>query len=386
MRGSIAVAGSLAQRPNVGGHTWVLLQYLLGFQRLGWDVVFIDRLETEMCVDNSGQPCSVERSLNLQYFLEVMERFGLGDSFSLLCDRGKEYLGLTRTKILQRVKNSAFLLNVMGYLTDDAILAAAPRRVFLDIDPGFGQMWLDTQLHDVFAGHDDFVTIGENIGKADCGIPLCGLKWITTPQAVVLDLWPPCRGTDGGRFTTIASWRGAFGPVDYRGATYGLRVHEFRKFVELPRRSGLICEVALDIHPDEVKDLALLRANDWVLVDPRVVAGDPWTYQTYIEGSWAEFMVAKTMYVKTNSGWLSDRSICYLASGRPVLAQDTGLRQLYPVGDGLLTFTSMEEALSGAEELRRRYHYHAQAARDMAEAYFDSDIVLGRLLDALSVA
>jgi hypothetical protein len=135
-----------------------------------------------------------------------------------------------------------------------------------------------------------------------------------------------------------------------------------------------------------VNDLALLEANGWSLVDPSLVAGDPWAYREYIQGSMAEFMVAKNMYVQSNSGWLSDRSLCYLASGKPVLAQDTGFTQFYPSGEGLLSFATLEEASSGAEEISRNWVHHARAARALAETYFDSDKVLVRLLGKLGVA
>jgi hypothetical protein len=382
---TIVIAGSLAQKPRHGGHTWVFLQYLLGFRRLGWDVLFLDRLEPGMCVDEAGQPCPFEDSLNLRYFQEVLERFGLPRAFSLDYNHGERLVGLPRQQVLERTRNSAFLLNVMGFLTDEEVLSCAPRRVFLDIDPGIGQMWHDLGLHNLFRGHDDFVTIGENIGRDDCAIPACGMPWITTPQPVVLDYWRPA-DLRGGCFTSIASWRGAYGPLDYKGKTYGLRVHEFRKFASLPRLSGQPFQLALDIHPADVNDRTLLEANGWKVVDPITVAGDPAAYQKFIQGSKAEFMVAKNLYVQTNSGWFSDRSICYLASGKPVLAQDTGLKRLIPTGAGLLTFTTLEEALAGVEELSRDYARHARAARALAQEFFDSDKVLSRLLSKLAVA
>src|SRR5205814_1100316 len=142
------------------------------------------------------------------------------------------------------------------------------------------------------------------------------------------------------QFTTIGAWRGAYGPIEYKGRTYGLRAHEFRKFIELPRLSGTRFEVALDIHSAEVKDINLLKTHGWSLADPRVVARDPWAYRAYIQQSRGEFTATKGIYVHTNSGWFSERSICYLAAGRPVVAQDTGLRHLYPTGEGLLTFST----------------------------------------------
>jgi hypothetical protein len=245
-------------------------------------------------------------------------------------------------------------------------------------------MWQDLGLHALFQGHDDYVTIGEHIGRRGCTIPTCGLRWLTTRQPVVLDYWPTVE--EGGEATTsVVSWRGAYGPVEYQGKIYGLRVHEFRKFAPLPRLCRRPFQLALDIHANESKDLALLQGNGWSIVDPKVAVGNPAAYQAYIHGSKAEFMVAKNMYVQTQSGWFSDRSICYLASGKPVLAQDTGLRELYPTGVGLLTFTTLEEAVTGVEELAGAYPRHARAARALAEDYFDSNKVLPGLLSKLGI-
>jgi hypothetical protein len=382
MAEKIVFAGALAQKPKVGGLTWVHLQYVLGFRRLGFDVLFLDEVQPDVLVDATGRPSRLGESVNLNYFRDVMSGFDLSDSFALIADEGKTVIGRSRAEVLEHVKDSVCLVNVMGFLKDDEILASARRRVFLDIDPGLGQLWCELGLHDLFAGHDDFVTIGEKIGAPDSPIPDCGLTWITTPQPVVLDFWPPHPQVDG-RFTTIASWRGPYGPIEYHGRTYGLRVHEFRKFVELPRLTEASFELALDIHPDEVADLRLLAENDWSLVDPVGVAGDPFAYRSYIQRSRAEFMVAKSLYVEGNTGWFSDRSLCYLATGRPVLAQDTGFTSIYPTGDGLIAFRTTEEAVSGVEEILRDYPHHTRAARGLAETYFDSDKVLTRLLERL---
>ena len=365
MRETVVVAGSVAQKPRHGGHAWVFLQYLLGLRRLGFDVLFLDRLPRD--------PHGARR------VGEVMQRFGV--AFSLL--DGASAVGLARADVLARVRSSVFLLNVMGFVRDEDVLAAAPRRVFLDIDPGFPQMWRELGLHDAFAGHDAFVTIGENVGRADCGIPTCGLAWITTPQPVVLGEWP-ARSANGRGFTTVASWRGTYGPVVYDGKTYGLRVHEFRKFARLPRRTGRPFELALEIDPADAGDRELLAANGWSLVDPARVAGDPFAYRAYVQGSKAELMVAKNMYVETRSGWVSDRSICFLASGKPVVAQDTGLGGRYPAREGLLTFSTLDEAAAAVEEVERDYERHARAARALAEDRFDSDKVLTRLIDEVA--
>lgn len=382
MKGTIAIAGSLAQKPGHGGHSWVFLQYLLGFKRLGWRVLFLDRLEPEMCHDQSGAQCELTNSFNLKYLDEVMRAYGLEDSYALLQGRDSR-VGLPRRKVLERVRDAPFLLNVMGFLDDEEVLAAARKRVFLDIDPGFPQIWRALGLADLFKGHDQHVTIGLNMGHPECSIPTCGIDWITTAQPILLDRWPVCRSTKGAKITSVASWRGPYGPLEYKGRTYGLRVHEFRKFASLPATAGQPFELALGIDPSEKKDLALLAEYGWSLVDPLEAAGDPALYQSYIQRSKAEFMVAKNLYVDSGSGWFSDRSICYLASGKPVLAQDTGLGGHFPVREGLLLFSTLDDCCRAVEELDRNYQRHSAAARGVAEEFFDSDRVLNRLLTQL---
>jgi hypothetical protein len=382
MRDSIVIAGSLAQKPHQAGHTWQFLQYLLGFRELGWEVLFVDRLEPDMCVNGDGLPCPVEESLNLSYLAQVMAEFGLDDSWTLLCGDGSQVHGRSRAKLLERVRGAALLLNVMGFLTDEDILAAAPRRVFLDTDPGFGQMWRELGLADLFAGHDDYVTIAENIGRPDCGLPTCGVDWITTPQPVVVDLWR-CDSAPGEAFTSVGAWRGPYAPVEYEGTTYGLRVHEFRRFVDLPARTGEPFEVALSIDEGDEADRDRLVECGWRLVDPRGVASDVGAYRSYIARSRGEFMVAKNMYVDTRSGWFSDRSACYLASGRPVLAQDTGYTDDLPTGAGLFPFTTLDDAAAAVEEISAKPAEHRRAARELAEAHFDAPLVIERLLTQL---
>ena len=383
-QGSVVIGGSLAQKPHFGGLTWVFLQLLLGFRRLGWDVLFLDRLDPEMCVDVSGAHCSFESSINVRYLGQVMAEYDLKDAFAVAGEGYQRFIGLTRSQVMERVRKADFFLNVMGFFADPEIAGAARRRVFYDIDPGFTQMWHELGLADLLRGQDDFVTVGENIGHDSCSIPTCGRAWIVTRHPVVLDQWPVANTAQNGRFTDLGAWRGPTGPIEYGGETYGLRVHEFRKFVALPRLTGEQFEVAFDIHPAEVKDLALLAENNWRLVDPQTVAAGPVGYRNYLSNSQAQFMVAKGMYVQSRSGLISDRCACYLAAGKPVLAQDTGFSANYPTGAGLIAFSSLEEARAGVAEIAREYHKHTRAARAIAEEYFNSDNVLAELVAKLA--
>jgi hypothetical protein len=260
------------------------------------------------------------------------------------------------------------------------------RKAYVDLDPGFTQFWhADGTGGARLEGHDVHFTVGENIGLPGCPIPTCGLDWKAVRPPAVLEEWPVADAGDADRFTTIGAWRGAFGPVEFDGHTYSLKVHEFRKVIELPRRSRQRFEIALDIHPGDERDRAALEANGWTLVDPRATVPGPLEFRDYVQRSGAEFSVAQGIYVETSSGWFSDRTVRYLASGRPVLVQDTGFSANLPVGEGLLAFTDLDGAVRGAERIAADYEHHRRAARAVAEAHFDSDTVLSRFLEEAGI-
>ena len=383
---TIVVSGALANKPFNGGEAWVRLSWLLGLRRLGHRVCFLEEIDADTCRDAVGEPSPFACSANLHYFQDVIGQFGLAGRSALVCATGGQTWGLSMSDLTALAAEADLLVNISGHLSLPELFDRFRRKVYIDIDPGFTQFWHAAGNPGArLAGHDDFFTIGENIGAADCPIPTGGLPWRRTRQPVVLDHWPVSPDPGGGRFTTVASWRGPFGPVEFGGKTYRLKVHEFRKFLDLPRRVPAPFEVALHIHPADGKDLAALRESGWRVVDPRAVASDPLAFRRYVETSAAEFSVAQGVYVETNSGWFSDRSVRYLAAGKPVLVQDTGFSRNLPVGEGLLAFRTPDEAAAGAEKIVQHYDHHCRAARAIAEEHFDSDRILGRLLEEVGI-
>jgi hypothetical protein len=390
---TIIVSGALANKCRNGGGAWERMSWVVGLRRLGLDVYFVEQIADPACVDAGGAVTPFADCVNLAWFRSVTQWFGVADCAVLVHADDQECAGLSWPRLLEVAESAELLVNLSGHLTLEPLLSRVHRKAYVDVDPGFTQFWhADPGSGFRVGGHNFYFTIGENIGRPDCRIPVDDIPWRPIRQPVVLGDWPVIPAAETQRFTTIASWRGPFGPVSAGGRTYGLKVHEFRKVLPLPQRTDgrspgdPVFEIALDIHPGDANDLAALREHGWRLSDPSSVAGDPAAFRQYVQESGAEFSVAQGIYVDTNSGWFSDRTVRYLASGKPSLVQDTGFGRQIPVGEGLLTFRTLDEAAAGAEEIVRKYDQHSRTARAIAEEYFDSDKVLGRLLDEVGVA
>jgi hypothetical protein len=361
---SIAVAGSLAQRPGHGGHAWVFLNYLLGLRRLGHEVTFVDRLEP----DGVGE----------RWLHAVMADYGMERDCVLLTNDRE-----SREAALRRLRGTDLLIDVNGYLDDEELRAACAVTAFLDIDPAIQQMWQALGQASILGRHDLYFTVGENIGGDESAVPTCGVDWIPTRQPVVIDQWS---GADRGTgFTSLATWRGPYAPVEFDGRTYGMRVHEFRRFLELPQRVDGSFRLALDIEPADSRDLESLQSSGWKLSSPEAVAATPAHYMDFIHGSLAELSIPKEIYVASRCGWFSDRSACYLASGKPVITVDTGFSSTLPSGEGLLVVDDVETAAEACEAVLADPATHERAATEIARQHFDSDLVLGRVLDAAGI-
>jgi hypothetical protein len=380
---TIVVSGALANRPGNGGGAWVRLSWVNGLRRLGFRVHFIDVINK-----SSSDPAAAE---GWGFFFHTCSAaFGLeSDDETLVYGDGPDTFGARWATLLDIAESAELLVNIGGHLTLEPLLKRFRRTAYIDLDPGFTQFWhSDPHTNFRVPLHDSYYTIAANIGRAGCEIPVGDIPWRTMRPPVVLDDWPayPPNSTPF-RFTTVASWRGAFGPVTYGGKTYGVKAHEFRKFVSLPQRAPVAqFQLAMDIHPDDAKDVELLRTSGWTLTDPEAVARFPIMFWHYVyDSSSAEFSVAQGIYVDTNSGWFSDRTVRYLASGRPALVQDTGFSRTVPAGEGLVAFRTIEEAVLGVKRIGGDFAAHCQAARHIAEECFDSDKVLGRFLDEVGV-
>lgn len=382
------VSGALANKPFNGGEAWVRLSWILGLRRLGFDAYFVEELASGDCATEAGEPADFASSANRAWFESVVAEFGLADRAGLLYDGGRESSGLGLAELVELAAGADLLVDVSGHLTMVEILSGPRTRLYLDLDPGFTQAWhADERIEFTLGGHDHYATVGLNVGGPAWPIPSCGIEWIPTLPPVLLEEWPLCSPVPGPpRLTTIATWRSPYGPLEIGDRTMGSKHHEFRRLIELPERvPGATFELALDIHPGDSADAEALRGHGWKLVDPREVVGTPAAFREYVRGSSTEFSPAQGVYAESLSGWFSDRSAAYLASGRPAVVQRTGIAGELVPGRGLLDFGSPAEAVARVEEAVESHAEHCRAARSFAVEHLDSERVLGRLLERIGV-
>lgn len=379
----IVVSGMIAADPCQGGAAWAVLQYVLGLRGLGHDVYLVEPIPAGSIMPY-GAPLA--DSTNARYFRDIAARFDLTARAALLREDTRETIGLTYAELTRAVRDCELLINISGMLTDPVLFDAIPRRAYLDLDPAFNQLWHAVEHIDMrFEGHTHFFTVGGLIGTPACRIPACGRTWQPALQPIVLTEWPVTPGDPAAPWTTVGNWRG-YGSITFDGVLYGQKAHSFRRLLDLPSRSGAHIRPALMIHRGEKNDLAALRAHQWDLADPVEVAPTPDAYREFVRGSKGELGIAKSGYVESHCGWFSDRSVCYLASGRPVIAQDTGFGASLPTGEGLFAFSTVDEAVAAMEAADRDYARHCRRAREIAEEYFRSDLVLAALLEHAGAA
>lgn len=371
----------VAAQSGQGGAAWAVLQYVLGLKALGHEVTLVD----PAAIPPEVGAAAFESSAAAGFFRRLAADFGLEGSAALLRAGTRTTVGLSHAALVERAQRADLLINISGMLRDPALTDPILRRVFLDLDPAFNQIWHAQGIDMGFDRHTHLVTIGWNIGRPDCRVPTCGREWITTPQPVVLDRWPVADRVVHDGLTTVANWR-SYGSATHEGVFHGQKAHAWRPLFDLPRRTGMSCLPALAIHADETADLAALRDHGWQLLDPALLCGTPADYQRFVQGSWAELAIAKSGYEVSRCGWFSDRSVCYLASGRPVIAHDTGFATRLPVGEGLFAFSTVDDIVAAADAVAGDYESHCRAARDIAEEFFDAGRVLPALLDRVTAS
>jgi hypothetical protein len=380
----LVVLGMMGRSP-FGGQSWLYLNWLTGLAKLGHEVWYVE--------DDESWPydpitCTVTTDCEyaVGHVRRCLEAIGLGDrwAFRFLDGDATRTWGLSGAELDGLYRTSDAILNVVGATDMRDVHMEAPRRVYVQTDPVHSELMLargDEHTRSAFAAHDVIVSYGENYGADDCGVPLNGTRYGRTRQPIDLDLWPKSYTPDAVSFTTIGNYRTQGYDVDYAGDTYRWsKHHEWERFIELPRRVSQRFELC--VSNAEAEDRARLERHGWSISSPAEMSLDVFgAYPEFIRSSRAQFTVAKDQNVRLRSGWFSERDACYLASGKPVVAQDTGFGCALPTGEGLFAVSDVDEAAAAVEAINSDYERHCRAARAIAEEYFDAPRVAQRMLE-----
>ncbi len=369
----------VANSSEVGGHFWVYLQYALGLKRAGYDVYWLDwskRYAPER--DTAALALFLRRTAQLGFCGKVIALMAPHEHAPL---RTCTFAGALSESEAEAVFRRADLLLNFHYAADPELLARFRRTAIIDIDPGLLQHWMHYGQLKV-AAHDVWFTTGETVGLAGSRIPDCGKTWNRIRPCVSLEHWPVVFDAAPGPMTTVSSWDAGEWLEDGDG-----RLHEnnkrvtFLEYRELPRRVEQVLELAVFYHPEAADELDTLRQAGWRIRHSREVASSPEAYQAFIKHSRAEFSCAKPSCMRFQNAWVSDRTICYLASGKPAVVQHTGPSAYLPNGEGLFRFSTLDEAAAAIEALNKDYARHCRAARALAQEHFDARKVTTRILD-----
>jgi hypothetical protein len=376
----ILVLGYIVRGP-MGGMTWHHLQYFLGLYQMGHDVFFLEDSGDTIysCYDPVRNVTDQNPSFGLDYASKVFKKAGLENRWGYYDHHRQQWRGPLADTALKIIRDADLLLNLSCSNPLRSWFGDVPVRVLIDTDPVFTQIRNieDPERLHFSRQHTAFFSFGENFKQKDCLIPDDGISWKPTRQPVVLDAWPVTRGKKDAAFTTIMKWE-SYPGKEYNDQHYGMKAESFNSFMDLPEKTSSRMELAVS---DSSTPRKKLIENGWQLTSPQRVSSDPWQYQEYIHQSKAEFSIAKHGYVVAGTGWFSERSACYLASGRPVVLQDTGFSTWLKTGFGLIAFDDMHDALSAIEEVNNNYNKHCRYARELAESYFSSDQILTALIE-----
>ena len=383
----IVILGMMGRCP-FGGQTWLYLNWLRAFARLGHDVWYAED-DTVWPYHPEMNQVTDECGYATRHIASVLQKIGLEGKWAFrLADRKGASWGLDEKKLDALYRDCDLLLNVVGSTDLREEHMKARLRVYVETDPVTAELRLangDAHTREAFGNHHAIFTYGENYGQSDCGVPLNGVSYKFTRQPVDLELWPMAFDPSCTYFTTIGNYRQKGSDVQYNGQTYHWsKHHEWEKFMDLPRRASQPFELAM--MPDDPKDRELLQSHGWKLVPPLQMSLDVFgAYPDYFRRSRGEFTVAKDQNVRLRSGWFSERDACYLACGKPVVTQDTGFGRTIPTGKGLFAFTTIEEAVHAIEWINADYRRQCEAARAVAEEYLSAPKIGAAMLRDLGL-
>jgi hypothetical protein len=359
--------------PRGGGHIWVYLNWALGLRTLGCRVIWMETGLPDLPADEV-RPC-------VDALKSRLERYGLAE-YLALCSFTDE--PLPRDTVgecldLEAAAEADLLLD-LEYLIAPKLVGRFRRTALVDIDPGLVQGWIISKRLNL-AHHDVYFTTGETVGHPGSRVPDAGLQWQYTPPCVALEWWPPHRPGRDAAFTTVSHWWTKEWEVDADEVYSNAKRTGFLPFLSLPQHTSQPLELALCLSPGEEDEQAALQKRGWRVCHSHDVAPTPWEYQRYIQDSLGEFSCVKPSCIRLQNAWVSDRTLCYLASGKPAVVEHTGPSRFLPDAAGLFRFRDMREAVRCLETVVADYERQCRLARALAEEYFDAQKVVGSVLE-----
>lgn len=379
---TIVVGGYIVGYP-LGGMTWHHLNYLLGLQELGHEVWFLEDSGSYSYPYNpTTQTCDVSSEYGRSYLERIFADYGLPARYCYYSEFEETHYGLSKAELHDLLKRADLLLCVSG-VTPIRPERPRPRRIaVIDTDPVFTQLRMrgDPTFLDYYRQFDAIATFGRLIGTPECPLPTHGIQWIPTNQPIALRHWPVVPNASRA-FTTIGKWEHTTERhFEFNGQRYlSSKGVEWMKVLDLPRR--VRWEMTLGMLSVPAETAERFHTHGWKLVDPEAATVSCGAFGGFIRGSAGEFTVAKEIYAGLPSGWFSDRSAAYLASGRPVVAQSSGFNRWLPTGEGLFSFDIIDDAVEALSQIDSNYQRHSSAARRIAETSFDASKILTDLLD-----
>jgi hypothetical protein len=381
--------------PQGGGHLWVFLNWALGLRALGCEVIWLETVSNEERVAALGRRRGLgsdglaehasdladEVQANVATLKGRLEPYGLAERLALHSWSGEALPGEVAKGCLdlEAATEADLLLNLRYNLPDD-VVARFRRSALLDIDPGLLQLWMSQRLVSV-PQHDLYFTIGETVGQPGAWFPDMGLKWHYTPPPVYLPEWPPVRADSMAPYTTVSHWW-AEEWVEIQGELRDNNKRTaFLAYSDLPARTSTPLELALCLAPGDEEDGWFLEERGWKIRHAWTVSSEPEQYRAYVQQSRGEFSVVKPSCVWLNNAWISDRTLCYLASAKPAVVQHTGPSRFLPDSEGLFRFRNLEEAARALSAVESDYERQCRLARELAEEHFDAQKVVGRVLE-----
>ncbi len=374
----IIVLGYIVRGP-MGGLAWHHLQYVLGLKQMGHDVLFLEDSDDYACCYNPETfESSTDPKYGLNFLKKIFDSCNLRNNWAYYDDHTGSWNGQSKMEVLSFCRSADLVINLSGVNPLRDWWTSVPIRILVDTDPAFTQIkhLTDNKALEVARAHTHFATFGENFGKSMCSIPDDGFSWQPTRQPLCIDLWNVSAPHAQANWTTVMQWD-SYRQAEYAGKVYGMKSLSFSPFISLPGLTNEKLELALG--SPNAPGIELMQQG-WLISDPLEATLTPRVFQKYIANSKGEWSVAKHGYVMTKSGWFSERTLNYMASGKPVVIQDTGLSDIIPDTGGVLIFSNINEAKEQIERVNADYAMHCRQARKVAAHYFESGKVLQSLL------